>query len=33
LALAHGKCAGQNVAAEEMTALKTVPFFWTVQVK
>ncbi len=32
LALAHGKCAGLNVAAKEKTQIKTVPFFWTVQV-
>jgi 3-phenylpropionate/trans-cinnamate dioxygenase ferredoxin reductase subunit len=32
LALAHGKCVGQNVAAKEMSTIKTVPFFWTVQV-
>ena len=32
LALALGKCAGLNVAAQELTQIKTVPFFWTVQV-
>lgn len=31
LALAHGKCVGQNVASDEMSQIKTVPFFWTVQ--
>ena len=32
LALAHGKCVGQNVATKEMSTINTVPFFWTVQV-